>query len=137
MSHNRRVKRRSIALTALAAAAATLFLSACGGKDINNKDQVRQAVVEHLSKRGDLNMDAMDVQVASVSFEKDQAKATVSVTPKGMKDGMQMSYALVRKGDKWEVKGKQDSGMSNHGGALPAPPPGASGGGDPHGGAGK
>jgi len=137
MSHNRRVKRRSIALTALAAAAATLFLSACGGKDINNKDQVRQAVVEHLSKRGDLNMDAMDVQVASVSFEKDQAKATVSVTPKGMKDGMQMSYALVRKGDKWEVKGKQDSGMSNHGGALPAPPPGAPGGGDPHGGAGK
>ena len=137
MSHNRRVKRRSIALTALAAAAATLFLSACGGKDINNKDQVRQAVVEHLSKRGDLNMDAMDVQVASVSFEKDQAKATVSVTPKGMKDGMQMSYALVRKGDKWEVKGKQDSGMSNHGGALPAPPPGAPGGSDPHGGAGK
>ncbi|MBS1831671.1 MAG: hypothetical protein JST65_03105 [Acidobacteria bacterium] len=131
------MKRRSIAFTALAAAAATLFLSACGGKDINNKDQVRQAVVEHLSKRGDLNMDAMDVQVASVSFEKDQAKATVSVTPKGMKDGMQMSYALVRKGDKWEVKGKQDSGMSNHGGALPAPPPGAPGGGDPHGGAGK
>lgn len=137
MSHNRKVNRRSIALPVLAVFAGlpVLVLSGCGGKDINNKEEVRQAVVEHLSKRGDLNMGAMEVQVASVSFEKDQAKATISVTPKGMKDGMQMSYALVRKGDKWEVKGKQDSGMSNHGGALPAPPPDA--GGSPHGGAAK
>jgi hypothetical protein len=120
MSHNRIVTRQSISL------AAAVFLLAGCAKDINNKEAVRVAVVEYLNKKAEstgLNVAQMEVQVGSVSFQKDQAQAMVNIKPKGMPDGMQMSYALVRKGDKWEVKGKQDSGMNPHGGELPSSAP--------------
>jgi hypothetical protein len=106
--------------------AATLLLAACA-KDINNKEAVRTAVVEYLTKRAEstgLNVAQMDVQVASVSFQKDQAQAVVSIKPRGVPDGMQMSYALIRKGDAWEVKGKQESGPNPHGGGMTAAPTG-------------
>ena len=104
------------------AALAILLLTGCA-KDINNKEAVRTAVVDYLTKRSEatgLNMANMNIQVASVSFQQDQAQATVSITPNGASDGMQMSYALVRKGDKWEVKGQQSSGGASHGGGAPA-----------------
>jgi hypothetical protein len=120
MSHNRIVTRQSISLTA------AVFLLAGCAKDINNKEAVRVAVVEYLNKKAEstgLNVAQMEVLVGSVSFQKDQAQAMVNIKPKGMPDGMQMSYALVRKGDKWEEKGKQDSGMNPHGGELPSTTP--------------
>jgi hypothetical protein len=103
-------------------ASAVLLLTGCA-KDINNKEAVRVAVVEYLNQKAQstgLNVAAMEVQVGSVSFEKDQARAMVSIKPKGGADGMQMAYALVRKGDKWEVKSKQDSGANPHGGGMGA-----------------
>lgn len=102
-----------------------LLLAGCA-KDINNKEAVRTAVVDYLTKRAEstgLNMSSMEVQVASVSFQKDQAQAMVSIKPRGGADGgMQMSYALVRKGDAWEVKGKQESGPNPHGAGAEMPP---------------
>lgn len=130
MSHNWIVTRIRVPLAG-AAISAVLLLAGCA-KNINNKEAVRAAVIEYLGQKAQttgLNVAAMEVTVASVSFEKDQAQAMVSIKPKGMSDGMTMTYALLRKGDKWEVKSKQDSGVNPHGGggavvADPAMPPG-------------
>ena len=65
-----------------------------------------------------LDMSAMDVNVGSVSFEKDVARASVSFVPKGMppgSGGMSMDYVLERKGDKWAVKGREVNPASTHG----------------------
>lgn len=108
------------------ALAAALALSAGCAKDINNKEAVRAAVVEYLNTKAQstgLNVASMDIQVGSVSFEKDQAQAMVSIKPKGMPEGMQIAYALVRKGDKWEVKSKQQAGANPHGGLGAELPP--------------
>ena len=77
-----------------------------------------------------LNMDAMDANVTSVSFEKDVARAAVAFVVKGQPGGggMNMDYVLDRKGDKWVVRGKQVSPGNAHGAeALPQghPPAGS------------
>jgi len=77
---------------------------------------VRQAIVDHLSKRPDMMLSAMDIEVASVSFRKDEADAIISFRPKGPAagSGMQMSYILERKGSAWAVRAKKETGGSPH-----------------------
>ncbi len=112
-------------------AAAALMLVGCS-KNIQNPEAVKQGVVDYLKERAPtmgLDMSAMDVNVGSVSFEKDIARASVSFVPKGVPGGggMSMDYVLERKGDKWAVKGRQVSPTSSHG-DQPLPgtlPPGA------------
>ena len=111
-----------------ALALSILLLAACS-KNIQNPDAVKEGVVDYLKQRAPtmgLDMNAMDVNVGSISFEKDTARASVSFTPKGMPGGggMSMDYVLERKGDKWAVKGRQVSPGNSHGdqplpGALP------------------
>jgi len=111
-----------------ALAVAALILAACS-KNIQNTEAVKQGVVDYLKERAPtmgLDMSAMDVNVGTVSFEKDVARASVSFVPKGMpgSGGMNMDYILERKGDKWAVKGRQVSPTNSHGdqplpGALP------------------
>ena len=104
-----------------------LGLTACHSGQ--NKDAVRQAVLEHLTQAG-LNMPGMDVILNSVQFNGNQADASVTVTAKGasVAQGMQLKYHLEQKDSKWVVVGKEDSSQHS-GGALP---PGAA---NPHGGA--
>jgi hypothetical protein len=116
--YNRFVKKLSLA-------AAALVMAACS-KNIQNADAVKQGILDYLKERSPqmgLNMDAMDVTVGSVSFDKDQARATVSFVPKGApgSGGMSMAYVLDRKGDKWVVKGRQAGPGMTHGteGQLP------------------
>lgn len=103
-----------------------LSCAACnrGGQ---NKDAVRQGVLDYLSGRRDLNISSMDVEVSAVQFNGNKADATVTFAPKGVSgaQGMTMRYQLEQQGDKWAVVGRQDSG---HAGAVP---PGAA---NPHGG---
>ena len=97
--YNRHVKVLSL-LPAL------LLLAACSRKDIQTPEAVRQAVLEDLQARQPktgLDLNAMTVEVPSVTFNRDEARATVSFLPKGGKGGMQMPYTLTRKGDKWVV----------------------------------
>ncbi len=111
-----------------ALAVAALVLAGCS-KNIDNPEAVKQGVVDYLKQRAPtmgLDMSAMDVNVGSISFEKDIARANVSFVPKGMRGsgGMTMDYVLERKGDKWAVKGRQASPGNSHGdqplpGALP------------------
>ncbi len=98
--------------------AAILTLVSCG-KDIQNNEAVRQAVIDDVAKRQaqtGLNMSMMQIDIASVSFRKNAADAVVSFKPKNMaSEGMRMNYVLERKGDKWVVTGRQASATSSHG----------------------
>ena len=105
-----------------------LLLAACGQKNIENKDAIRQAVVEYLASRQaqtGLDMSTMDVNVTAMAFERDTARATVEFRVKNSDAGMQLNYTLDRKGDKWVVQPRQDGGQG-HGvvggepGAIPS-----------------
>jgi hypothetical protein len=107
--------------------AAALLLAGCG-RGVDNKEAVRQGVLDHLSTRAGLDLKSMQVEVASVSFRQNEADAMVSFRPKGATDasaGMQIQYTLEKKGNRWVVKGKRDSGTAPHGGA-PGSMPGGS-----------
>jgi hypothetical protein len=98
-----------------------LALTGCH-HDIRNESAVRQGVLDYLSNRAGLNMASMNVQVTSVVFRKDEADAIVSFAPKGSNaGGMTIRYLLERKGDRWVVKGRADSGQSPHAGAEANP----------------
>jgi hypothetical protein len=99
----------------------TLLLAACARKNIENKDAIRQAVIEYLSSRQaqtGLDMSTMDVNVTAMAFERDTARATVEFRIKNSDAGMQLNYTLDRKGDKWVVQPKADNG-GGHGAVLP------------------
>jgi hypothetical protein len=99
----------------------TLLLAACAQKNIENKDAIRQAVIEYLSSRQaqtGLDMSTMDVNVTAMAFERDTARATVEFRVKNSDAGMQLNYTLDRKGDKWVVQPKSDKG-GGHGVVLP------------------
>ena len=90
---------------------------------------MKQAVLDYLQSRGNigLNLDAMDIQVSSVSFREKEADAKVEFIPKGgpAGSGMSMNYKLERDGDKWVIKSKAMSGVGGGpGGAIPELPPG-------------
>jgi len=87
--------------------AGALLLAACAQKNIENKDAIRQAVLEYLSSKQaqtGLDVSAMDVDVTAMAFERDTARATVLFKVKNGDGGMQMNYTLDRKGDKWVVR---------------------------------
>jgi hypothetical protein len=101
-----------------------LLLAGCS-KDIQNKDAVRQGVVDYLSKKG-FNLNQMEVEIKQVNFQQDKAQAMVAFKPKGGQaaDGMSLSYQLEKKGNKWEVvKAAPGGGANPHGGEM-APPMG-------------
>ena len=103
--------------------AALVLLSGCR-KDIQNKEAVRQGVLNYLAKRSDLT--AMDIALSNVSFHKDEANATVHFQAKDSPEpgaGMEIKYILERKGDQWVVKGRSSMAGSGHG----APVDGAAG----------
>ena len=104
---------------------ALVALAGCRS-DIRNENAVRQGVIDYLAARANLHVASMNVNVTSVVFRKDEADAIVSFSARGSKGGaMTMRYVLERKGDRWVVKGRGDSGQNPHGGA----------GANPHGGA--
>jgi hypothetical protein len=97
---------------------ASILATGCS-HDINNKEAVRQGVIDYLNKRREqtgLDMSLLNVDVSNVAFQKNEATATVSFQPKGGgAQGMSMNYVLERRGDKWVVKGRKESGMNPHG----------------------
>jgi len=49
-------------------------------------------------------LNAMKVEVVSVSFRDKEADAVVSIAPKEGGAGLKMNYALIAEGGKWVVK---------------------------------
>jgi hypothetical protein len=114
---------------ALWAAILVMCATACH-RGIDTEEAVRQGVIDYLSKRSNLNVAGMNVQVTSVSFRQNEADAVVAFTAKGSNPGqpMTMRYTLERQGDHWVVKEKAETGANPHGAGAPAPgaqlPPG-------------
>jgi hypothetical protein len=107
-------------------------LAGCN-RGVQNKDAVRQGVLDHLAQVR-MNVASMTVEVTSVEFHGNQAEAAVSFYPKGgnAAQGMSMRYQLEQKDGRWVVMGRKDAGSSPHGGGMPStPPPGME---NPHGG---
>ncbi len=105
----------------IALATAVLLLGACARKNIENKEAIRQAVIDYLNSRQaqtGLDMSTMDVNVTAMAFERDTARATVDFRIKNGDAGMQINYTLSRKGDQWVVEPKAQSG-GGHGVVLP------------------
>jgi hypothetical protein len=111
----------------LAVLLAGLGTIACN-RATESKEAVREGLMEHLTKNTGLDMKAMDVDVADVKFQGNQATAVVSFKPKSSPDaGMSMPYTLERRGAKWVVQ-KAGSGGGHGAGMPPAtegPAPGA------------
>lgn len=110
--------------------AIVLILSSCG-KDINNKEAVKEAVMKRLASVSGLNMAGMDVEVTGVSFQDKRAEAQVAFRAKGAAENMlNMSYKLEREGDVWVVKsssgGMGGGGGTGAGGGMPPGHPPAS-----------
>ncbi len=102
--------------------AAVVWLSGCSG-DIQNKEAVREGVIEHLSANSGLDIGSMDIEVTSVEFRENEADAVVSFQAKGSDDpaaSMQMRYLLEKKGRRWVVKSK-GGGTGAHGGGMGSP----------------
>lgn len=105
-----------------------MWVAACS-RDIQNSEAVRQSVVEYLQTRTTqtgLNVNLLQVDVTSISFERDQARATVAIRPKAGGGPMMMNYVLDRKGSKWVVRPGANTGANPHGAGegTTMPPPG-------------
>jgi hypothetical protein len=95
-----------------------LLLAAACTKDINSKDAIRQAVIDHLAARKglDLNLSSLNIVVTSLNIREKDAEATISFEPRGGGRGMDMKYRFERQSGKWVVMGKQDSGAAHSAG---------------------
>lgn len=69
---------------------------------------IREAVIDYVSNAGGgglrPNLAGIYIEVTNITFEKDQAQATVSFGVKNDPDPLVMKYALERSGGKWVVK---------------------------------
>lgn len=110
----------SVKILRLLLPALVLIVATGCQKNIQTNEAVRKGVIEHLSKNKNLQVDSMDIEVASVTFRDKEADVTVSFKPKGgaAESGMQMRYTLERKGNEWVVQKKADSG-AGHGMGMP------------------
>jgi hypothetical protein len=108
--------------------AAIFYLAACN-RGNQNKELVRQGVIDHLAKAG-LTTANMDIEITDLKFSGDHADTVVAITPKGAppSQGMKMRYGLQQQGNQWVVTSRGDAsghgtvapGSANpHGGAMP------------------
>jgi len=67
-----------------------LCLAGCQHGGQNNTEAVRQGIIDHLAK-ANYNVAGMDIKVADVQFNGEQADATVTVTAKGQSAATPMS----------------------------------------------
>jgi hypothetical protein len=105
--------------------AMALVFALTGGcrKQQNDADAIRAGITKHLASLSNLNLSAMDVDVAGVSIQGTQAHAQVTFRPKtGAPQGatMQVAYELEKRGEDWVVTKSQPAG-----GIIEHPAPGA------------
>jgi hypothetical protein len=96
-------------------------LAAACSHDIQNTEAVKQGVLNYLEERKSqtgLDPNQMQIDIGSVSFDKDQARAAVIFRPKNQPDPqpMTMNYILDRKGNEWVVRPHAASSGNPHGG---------------------
>lgn len=103
--------RPSVAVVVVAA-----LLSGCSNR-IKTKEKVQEAIIQRLQTRSGLDVNSLDINTTSVTFDKNMAYATVAFHPKGdtsLNSGMTMKYTLEATGDKWTIVNVGDS-QGHHG----------------------
>ena len=108
---------------------AVVAIAAACSRDIQNSEAVKQGVLNYLEERKSqtgLDPAQMQIDIGSVTFDKDQARAAVIFRPKNQPDPqpMTMNYMLDRKGNQWVVRPHAATGGNPHGGGEMAMPPG-------------
>ena len=102
---------------ALGIAAAFVLLGGCQ-KQVGDSEAIRAGIMQHLAGVGTLNMSAMDMDIRSVSIDRNQAHAEVEFRPKsGGTPGasMQVAYNLEKRDGSWVViKSLPMGGMIQH-----------------------
>ncbi|HLH40241.1 MAG TPA: hypothetical protein VKX39_13915 [Bryobacteraceae bacterium] len=103
--------------------AVTALAVACS-RDIQNPEAVKQGVLQYLDERKaqtGLDPAQMQIDIGSLSFEKDEARASVIFRPKNQPDPQPMSitYVLDRKGNQWVVRPHAASSGNPHGAEMP------------------
>jgi len=90
---------------------------------VESSEAIRQAVLDHLRGRAGLNLNSMDVEIASVQFRGQQADARVRFRAKNSNDpaaSLEMVYTLERSGRGWRVTSR--SGVdATHPGGMASP----------------
>jgi len=87
-------------------------LAGCKQKQ-NDDEAIRDAVRQHLTALGTLNLQAMDMDFTKIAVQNNQASVDVSFRPKtGAPAGaaMQISYELEKQDGAWKVMKKSASG---------------------------
>lgn len=102
-----------------------LFIAAYGlggcKAQASDSDGIRAGILRHLTAVGTLNMNAMTMDIRSVSINGDQAHAEVEFRPKTGGEpgsGMQVAYNLEKRDGTWTVLKTQAAG-----GAIQHPDP--------------
>ena len=93
-------------------AIAILSLVSCG-KNIDNKEAVKAAIVKRVAKTG-FDVNSMQVDVTTVSFHGQDAIATVAFIPKGgpAQSAVTFKYNLHRQNDEWVATGLAQGGAN-------------------------
>jgi hypothetical protein len=108
---------------ALAAGLLVLLIAATGcKKQLGDNDAIRSGIMQHLTAVGTLNISAMEMDIRSVSIDRDKAHADVEFRPKtggAPGAGMQVVYDLQKRDGSWVVLKTQAAG-----GMLQHPDPG-------------
>jgi hypothetical protein len=102
--------------------AVALLLTACQD-DLKNRDNVRQAILSRLQDHSGLDLKNLDVNITTLTFDKNTANATVFFHPKNdskLDGGMTMKYTLTERDGKWVVASVADSQGHGMPGASPA-----------------
>jgi hypothetical protein len=106
--------------TALLLFAAFCGVSGCHAQP-SDKDAIRAGILRHLTAVGTLNMNAMTMDIRSLSINGNQAHAEVEFRPKtgaAPGAGMQVAYNLEKREGSWTVLKTQAAG-----GAIQHPDP--------------
>jgi hypothetical protein len=85
---------------------------AMGKSAESKKEAVRQGVIDFLKLKGALQPeDTLKIEITNLTFQRDEAHATVSFEAPSTRTegGMLIDYVLQRKGDRWVVTGRQDA----------------------------
>jgi hypothetical protein len=111
----------------LIGAAALIALTGCSNKNVDSLEAVKQGVIKDISKN--INVGAMDVNVASVSFRDKEADAVVQFIPKGgtAQQGLTMNYTMERQGNEWHIKKRAQNDLQRHAAQAPGSPEGGMG----------
>jgi hypothetical protein len=127
----RRASEHPLHWRALASALLAISLGACAGGTADSEggeeEDILAAIQIYLRDRG-LNPDAMNMELAHLTLDGDQARASIRFTSADTTEGLEFEYELSRSEGSWQVVGSSGEDAHDGEGDLPEghpplPPP--------------